>query len=143
MVQQIEKDQQKHMKSFASILQTSFLQFTLSLGQLPINSTSKKPTEEVLEVPGKSRKRVKLNYVERPEDEPACSKYFDRFLGSSGQHDSDDEDNTITRAYAGSENDEDDSVSIPDQVQYVMTWQSFFSLNRQEMIKLISNRSPF
>ena len=131
------------MKSFASILQTSFLQFTLSLGQLLINSTSKKPTEEVLEVPGKSRKRVKLNYVERPEDEPACSKYFDRFLGSSGQHGSDDEDNTITRAYAASENDEDDSVSIPDQVQYVMTWQSFFSLNRQEMIKLISNRSPF
>ena len=58
-----------------------------------------------------------MNYVERPEDEPACSKYFDRFLGSSGQHDSDDEDNTITRAYAASENDEDDSVSIPDQVQ--------------------------
>ena len=44
-------------------------------------------------------------------------KYVDRFLGSFGLHESDDEDTTITRAYAVRENDEDDCVSIPDQDQ--------------------------
>ena len=131
------------MKFFASILQTSFSESTLSLGQLLINQTNKRPTEEDQEVTGKSRKRAKLYYVEHPEDEPTCSKYVDRLVGSSGQHDSDYEDITIARAYAASENDEEDSVSILDQDQVCHDVQSFFSQNRQEMIKLISNMTPF
>ena len=39
------------------------------------------------------------------------------FFGSYGQHESDDKDTTINRAYAVSENNEDDSVRIPDQDQ--------------------------
>ena len=38
-------------------------------------------------------------------------------VGSSGYCESHDKDTTITRAYAVSENDEDDSLSIPDQDQ--------------------------
>ena len=44
--QQIEKIQQIQMKSFPLILQTSLSQFRTSLGQLLINQTSKRPTEE-------------------------------------------------------------------------------------------------
>ena len=80
-----------------------------------INQTSKRPTKEGQEVTGKSRKWAKT-YVERPENEPTCCKHVDRFVGSSGQHENDDDDTTITRAYAASENDEDDSVR--------MTWRS-------------------
>ena len=96
-----------------------------------INQTSKRPTKEGQEVTGKSRKWTKT-YVEHPENEPTCCKHVDRFVGSSGQHENDDDDTTITRAYAASENDEDD-----------VTRQSFFSLNKQEMIKIISNRTHF
>ena len=46
VVQQIEKIQQIQMKSFPLILQTSLSQFRTSLGQLLINQTSKRPTEE-------------------------------------------------------------------------------------------------
>ena len=46
-----------------------------------------------------------------------CSKYVGKFVGSSGQHESDDEDTTVTRAYAARKNEEDDYVSIPDQDQ--------------------------
>ena len=52
-VQEIEKIQQKRMKSFASILQTSLSQFTRSLGQLLINQTSKRLAGEYQEVTGK------------------------------------------------------------------------------------------
>ena len=83
VVQQIEKIQQKQIQSFASILQTSLFQFTASLAQLLINQNSKSLAEEDQEVTGKSRKSAKT-YVERSEDEPTCSKYVDRFVGSSG-----------------------------------------------------------
>ena len=53
-------------------------------------------------------------YVELLEDEPTCSTYVGRFVGSSGQPESDGEDTTTTKAYAVSGNDENDSVSIPD-----------------------------
>ena len=103
------------MKPFASILQTSLSQFTTSLEQLLINQTIKSPREEDQQVIGKSRKRTKT-YVEHPEDEHTCSKYVGRFISSSGQHESVDEDNTITRAYTASENDEDDPLPDQDQV---------------------------
>ena len=96
------------------ILQPILSQFTISFGQLLINQSSKRQAEENKEVTGKSRKRAKT-YVKRPVDEPTCSKYVDKFVGRSGQHESDDKDTTITRAYVVSENDEDDSVSITDQ----------------------------
>ena len=105
------------MKPFASILQTSLSRFTTSLGQ---QQTRKRPTEEDQQVIVKSRKRTKT-YVEHPEDEHTCSKYVGRFIGSSGQHESVDEDNTITRAYAASENDEDDSIPDQDQVCHDVT----------------------
>ena len=104
------------MKTFASVLQTSHSQFTASLGRELINQTSKRPIEEDQQVTGKSRKSAKT-YAERPENEPTYSKYVGRFVNSSGKHESDGEDTTITRAYAVSESYEDDSVSTPDQDQ--------------------------
>ena len=106
------------MKTFASVLQTSHSKFTASLGRELINQTSKRPIEEDQQVTGKSRKSAKT-YAERPENEPTYSKYVDRFVSSSGQHESDGEDTTITRAYAVSESYEDDSVTTPDQDQVI------------------------
>lgn len=65
----------------------------------------------------KKIKKSAKTHAERPEDEPTCAKYVDTFLVSYRQHDSDDEDTTITRACAVSENNEDAFVSIPDQDQ--------------------------
>ena len=107
--QLLEKIQEKQMNTFATILQTSLAEFTTSLGQMLTNKRS----AEVGQEEG-TRKRART-YVERPEDQPSCSKTLDRFVEVPSQNESDDEGTSDTRAYAESVND--DIVSIPDQNQ--------------------------
>ena len=127
------------MKCFASILQKSLSQFT-SLGQLQINETNQKPAEEDQEFTGISRIRAKT-YVEHSGDESAYSK--NRFVGSSGQHESGDEDTTITRAYLVSENDEDNSVSIPDQTQVCHDVAELYQPEQAEHDKVDQQQGAF
>ena len=102
------------MQYFVSILETSLPQSTTFLGQLLINQSNKSPVKEDEAVTGKSRKRAKT-YIERAGDEPTISKGDGPTI--SGQDEGDGEDTTVTRAYAVSENDEDDYASISDQDQ--------------------------
>ena len=88
----------------------------------------------------KIKKRAKT-YVERPEDEPTCSKYVDRFVISSDQHENDDEDTTITRAYVAC--DEDDSVSIRDQDQVCHDVAELLQLEQARNNKVDQHQDAF
>ena len=117
LVRMLEKAQEKQLDNLTTKL-TETLSSSLSNMVaiiLKITKGSGKRMQEDHVGQGSSKKA--RTYVKRQkEDEPTCSKYVNRFVSDSES--SDTEDTSVTKAYAESEQESedsnDDTVSLPD-----------------------------